>query len=97
MNLPIDDVKKVAKLARLQLTSAEEEKFSVQLGQILDYIEMLAEVDTDNVEPMAHAAEVSNVFRADDPTPSLDREQALLNAPQQNGRFFLVPQILEGA
>ncbi len=97
MTLSIDDVKKVAKLARLKLTPEEEQQFASQLGQILDYVEMLGEVNTENVEPMAHAADVANVFRADEVQPSIDREKTLLNAPKTDGKYFLVPQILEGA
>ena len=96
MTLSTEDVKKVAKLARLKLTPEEEQQFASQLGQILDYIEMLKEPDTDNVEPMAHTADVVNVFRRDEVTPSLDREAALRNAPKSDGKYFLVPQIFEG-
>lgn len=97
MTLSIDDVQKVAKLARLKLTPEEEQRFASQLGQILDYVEMLGEVDTEKVEPMAHTADVANVFRTDDVQPSIDREKTLLNAPKTDGKYFLVPQILEGA
>lgn len=97
MSLSIEDVQKVAKLARLKLTPDEEQQFTSQIGRILGYVEMLSEVETGEIEPMAHTADVSNVFRADEPTPSLDRKDALANAPQSNGQFFLVPQILEGA
>lgn len=97
MNLDIEDVQKVAKLARLKLTPEEEQEFLGQLGNILGYIEMLNEVDTDNVEPMAHIADVVNVFRSDETQPSIDREKALANAPKSDGTYFLVPQILEGA
>jgi aspartyl-tRNA(Asn)/glutamyl-tRNA(Gln) amidotransferase subunit C len=97
MTLSIDDVKKVAKLARLKLTPEEEQQFASQLGQILDYVEMLGEVDTEKVEPMAHAADLANVFRTDDVQTSIDREKTLLNAPKTDGKYFLVPQILEGA
>ncbi|MBT5018065.1 Asp-tRNA(Asn)/Glu-tRNA(Gln) amidotransferase subunit GatC [bacterium] len=97
MNLSIDDVKKVAKLARLRLSPEEEQEFLGQLGDILGYIEMLNEVDTENVEPMAHIADVVNVFRSDEAQPSIDREKTLLNAPKTDGTYFLVPQILDGA
>jgi len=88
------DVEKVALLARLQLSEAELDTMTQQLGQIVGYVDLLAEVDTDGVEPMAHAVEVGNVFSTDDVTPSLPREQALSNAPQQNGRGYLVPAVL---
>lgn len=97
MTLSIEDVHKVAKLARLKLTPDEEQQFASQLGKILDYVDILSEVDTAGVEPMAHAADVSNVFRADEVQPSLDRKIALQNAPKSDGKYFLVPQILEGA
>jgi aspartyl-tRNA(Asn)/glutamyl-tRNA(Gln) amidotransferase subunit C len=54
----------------------------------------LSELDTEEVEPMAHAVEVTNVFRADEPRPSLAREEALANAPEQDGQCYLVPAVL---
>jgi aspartyl-tRNA(Asn)/glutamyl-tRNA(Gln) amidotransferase subunit C len=92
-----DEVKKVAVLGRLNLTEAEVDEFTEQLGSVLSYIEVLDELDVSNVEPMAHAADVTNVFRTDTVKPSLDREAALSNAPKSDGQFFLVPQILENA
>lgn len=96
MALPIDTVQKVAGLARLQLTDAEMEMFSQQLGGILDYVAMLDELDTSAVEPMVHAIELTNVLRDDVLVPSLPRAEGLQNAPKQDGRYFLVPAILEG-
>jgi aspartyl-tRNA(Asn)/glutamyl-tRNA(Gln) amidotransferase subunit C len=91
-----DDVRKVALLARLKLTESELETFTSQLGQVLAYVDVLNEVDTEAVEqPMAHAVELTNVFREDVPGTSLPREAALANAPKTDGRFFVVPQILE--
>ena len=92
-----DEVRDVAHLARLQLSDEEVERLTQQLGEILTHVEQLNEVDTEGVEPMAHAIELSNVLRADDPRDSLPREAALGNAPQTDGKYFLVPQILEGA
>ncbi len=94
MALSRGDVEKVALLARLQLTEAELDTMTRQLGQIVGYVDLLAEVDTEGVEPMAHAVEVCNVFSPDEVTPSLPRKQALANAPQQNGRGYLVPAVL---
>jgi aspartyl-tRNA(Asn)/glutamyl-tRNA(Gln) amidotransferase subunit C len=68
---------------------------AAQLARILDYVEMLNEVDTDDVEPMAHAVEVTNVLREDAVRESLPREAALANAPKTDGECFLVPPILE--
>ena len=97
MILSPHDVQKVATLSRLKLTPEEQIRFADQLGHILKYVHQLDEIDTKNVEPMAHAGELLNVFREDVPVPSLDRKDALANAPKSNGQYFLVPQILEGA
>jgi aspartyl-tRNA(Asn)/glutamyl-tRNA(Gln) amidotransferase subunit C len=65
-----------------------------QLGQILGYMNLLAEVDTEHVEPMAHPLDAANVFRDDVVRPSLDREDALANAPHHDGQCYLVPAVL---
>ena len=88
-------VEHVAKLARLELTPEELEKYGGQLGAILDYIRLLEEVDVEGAEPLAHAADSHNVFRADEPRPSLDREDALRNAPQRSDDSFIVPKVVE--
>ena len=97
MQLGPEDVRKVASLARLKLTDDEIAEFSEQLGQVLGYVEVLNELDVTDVEPMAHAAEVTNVLREDETRPSLPRDEALANAPKTDGQFFQVPQILENA
>ena len=94
MPLTRADVEKVALLARLQLSDAELSTMTEQLGQIVGYVDQLAAVDVDGVEPMAHAVETTNVFAADDVRPSLPREQALRNAPRHNDRGYLVPAVL---
>jgi aspartyl-tRNA(Asn)/glutamyl-tRNA(Gln) amidotransferase subunit C len=92
--LSLDEVRKVAKLARLKLTAAELETFTAQLGQILEYVHILDQLNTDHIEPMAHAVDVANVFREDQPQESLPREAALANGPKTDGLAFLVPPIL---
>ncbi|BAY33755.1 aspartyl/glutamyl-tRNA amidotransferase subunit C [Nostoc carneum NIES-2107] len=87
-------VHKVALLARLELTSQEEEQFTTQLGSILDYIEQLSELDVSNVPPTTRAIDVSNVTREDELQPYPDREAILSCAPEQEGEFFKVPKIL---
>lgn len=94
MTIQLEDVKKVALLSRLELNEQELQTMTSQMAAILDYVEQLQELDTDGVEPMAHAIEMRNVFRDDVPTPSLPREQSLANAPDQDGEFFRVPAIL---
>lgn len=96
MALSRDDAAKVARLARLELTDAELESFTGQLGRILDYVAILDELNVDEVEPMVHAVELPNVLRPDDLTPSLPRAAALANAPKTDGKYFLVPAIIEG-
>lgn len=90
------DVLKVANLARLKLSEGEVEQFTSKLGQLLEYFNVLNEVETGEVDEMVHAVELSNVFRDDVVRPSLERSAALSNAPKTDGKFFLVPQILEG-
>jgi aspartyl-tRNA(Asn)/glutamyl-tRNA(Gln) amidotransferase subunit C len=94
MSLSRQDIEKVALLARLQLTEAELESMTDKLGQIVGYVDQLAEVNTDNVRPMAHAVEVVNVFRADEVAASLPRDEALANAPHRDERGYLVPAVL---
>ena len=94
MSLTRADVEKVSLMARLKLTADELETMTAQLGQIVGYVEQLSELDTENVEPLAHALEVVNVFRADDPRPSLERSEALANAPSSDGECYLVPAVL---
>ncbi|BAY43447.1 glutamyl-tRNA (Gln) amidotransferase subunit C [Scytonema sp. HK-05] len=89
-----EQVRKVAHLARLELTPEEEEKFTTQLASILDYFEQLSELDVNNVPPTARAIDVSNVTRADELQPYPNREDILQSAPQQEGDFFKVPKIL---
>jgi aspartyl-tRNA(Asn)/glutamyl-tRNA(Gln) amidotransferase subunit C len=94
MSISRSDVEKVALLARLHLTDTELETITGQLGQIVGYVDQLGEVNTDHVEPMAHAIEVQNVFREDQVAASLPRKDALANAPHHDDRGYLVPAVL---
>jgi aspartyl-tRNA(Asn)/glutamyl-tRNA(Gln) amidotransferase subunit C len=89
------DVKYVAHLARIALSSGEEKKLGEQLGHILGYIEKLRELDVANVEPTAHAVPMVNITRADKTQPSLSQDDALRNAPKKAGGLFIVPPIVE--
>jgi len=88
-------VRKVAKLSRLELSESEVEEFTGQLSAILDYVEKLNELDTDSIEPLAHCLPINNVFREDCVRESLGTEKTLANAPQRDGEFFKVPKILD--
>ncbi|MFB8787422.1 MAG: Asp-tRNA(Asn)/Glu-tRNA(Gln) amidotransferase subunit GatC [Potamolinea sp.] len=89
-----EQVRKVANLARLEMTGEEEEQFATQMNNILEYFEQLSELDTDNVPPTTRAIDVSNVTRPDQLQPYPDREALLREAPDQDGDFFKVPKIL---
>lgn len=89
------DVKDVAHLARLALTPDEQKTIGAQLGNVLDYIEKLKEVDVTGVEPTAHAFPLVNVTRPDETRPSMSHEDALRNAPAQANGLFIVPKIVE--
>jgi aspartyl-tRNA(Asn)/glutamyl-tRNA(Gln) amidotransferase subunit C len=94
MAITRQDIDKVALLARLQLTDAEGTRMSDELAQIVAYVDQLAQVDTEDVEPMAHAIELQNVFKDDRVGESLPREAALANAPHHNSVGYLVPAVL---
>ncbi len=95
MKLNTSDVEYVAKLARLDVTDAEKEKFTAQLNDILGYIDKLNELDTTGVAPMTHAIAVTNAFREDKVSASLGTQSALVNAPDSRGEFFRVPKVIE--
>ena len=91
------DVGRVAELARLELTDKEKEVFQPQLENIVKYVEKISEVDVEGVEPTMHGRPLVNAFREDEVRPSMDREEALANAPSRVGDEFLLPKIVEGA
>jgi aspartyl-tRNA(Asn)/glutamyl-tRNA(Gln) amidotransferase subunit C len=95
MSLSAEEVAKVALLARLRLSPDELQRFTGQLNSIVEFVAQLQELDTTNVEPLAHGVEVRNVFRPDVRGESLPREDALANAPKRNSENFLVPVVLE--
>jgi len=94
MSLTRSEVEKIALLGRLLLSDDEVQRMTVHLGDILGYMDLLAEVDTTNVEPLAHARDMSNVFREDITCSSLDCGQALANAPHRDEQCYLVPAVL---
>ncbi len=97
--MPIDrsQVRHVARLARLQLSPEEEERFAAQLGNVLEYIERLAKVDVSGVEPLSFAGDAAAglALRDDAVRECLPREKVLAQAPQQDGQAFVVPRIIE--
>ena len=95
MSLSPDEVRWVAHLSRLELSEAELDPMTRQLSAILDYVNQLQQVPTDGVKPLAHPLPMHNVFRADEPAPSLVVDAALANAPDRQGDFYGVPAVLE--
>ena len=83
-----------SQLARLALTDKETDEFTGQLAQILDYVEQLNELDTENVAPTAHAIDMRNVTRPDTLEVYAEREDVLDSAPEREGDFFRVQKIL---
>lgn len=97
MNTPGINVAYIARLAELELTPEETERFSRDLNQVLAHVAELDKWDTVNVQPMYHPLPVFDAVRPDEPAPSLPREAALANAPQQQEGMFRVPKVVESA
>jgi aspartyl-tRNA(Asn)/glutamyl-tRNA(Gln) amidotransferase subunit C len=95
-NISLDQVRHVAKLARLALREDQLTKLAPQLGAILQYVEQIRKIDMSGVDPMTHALPLHNVLREDVVEPSLPLEEVLKNAPETDGPFFKVPKILGG-
>jgi aspartyl-tRNA(Asn)/glutamyl-tRNA(Gln) amidotransferase subunit C len=95
MSLTVEEVRWVAHLARLKLNDPDLEAMTRQMSAILDYVAQLQQVNTDGVEPLAHALDMHNVFRDDAPAPSLAVEAALANAPDRRSDFYGVPAVLD--
>ena len=95
MSLSLDEVRKVAKLARLELPEDDLVRMQAQLSAILDYVAQLNELDTTGVAELAHPLPVENVFRPDEPVPSLTPDAALQNAPKRVGDYFSVPAVFD--
>jgi aspartyl-tRNA(Asn)/glutamyl-tRNA(Gln) amidotransferase subunit C len=94
MRITKEQIAHVAHLARLELTEAEVERFAAQIGEILDYVDQLKQVETSGVAPTAHATAAANAFREDEERPHLPREAALANAPEKDAEHFVVPKVV---
>lgn len=90
-----EDVEYVAGLAQLILDDDTKERLVQEMGDILSYMDKLNELDTEDIEPMLHVLELTNVYREDIVGESLPRDVVLANAPAEDGEFFLVPRILD--
>jgi aspartyl-tRNA(Asn)/glutamyl-tRNA(Gln) amidotransferase subunit C len=94
MSVTRKDVEYIAELARLRFRDEELENFTYQLNEILSYVEKLNELDTENVQPLSHPIENTNVFREDKLVQSIPTEDALKNAPSSTEEFFKVPKVI---
>lgn len=97
MAISTKDVEYLAHLARMELSSEELKRFTVELAEILEYVEKLKSAATQGVPPTSHVLALANVFREDEVRPSLSPEEALANAPSAEGAFFKVPRIIDVA
>lgn len=89
------DVEHIALLSRLSLTEEEKERYQKELSSILDYVNKLKEINTDDIIPTAHVIDLKNVFREDEVIPSMDRDKVLANAKEKQNGCFKVPRIIE--
>lgn len=94
MSLSRKEIEKVSHLARLQLSDPELDAMTAQLANVVEYMETLSGLNTDDVEPLAHASDISNVLADDTLKPSLSREEALANAPKRDDECYRVPAVL---
>ncbi len=95
MAISKEQVYHVAQLSRLKLTEEEAEQYTKVLNDVLKFAEKLNELDTENVEPTSHVLSITNVLREDVVQPSIPREKALSNAPDQEDGLFRVPAVFE--
>ncbi|AFH49749.1 aspartyl-tRNA(Asn)/glutamyl-tRNA (Gln) amidotransferase subunit C [Ignavibacterium album JCM 16511] len=95
MSVTKKEVEKIAELAKLRFNEEELENFTHQMNEILKYMEKLNELNTDNIQPLSHPIEATNVFRNDELKPSITTEDALRNAPLADEKYFKVPKVIQ--
>ncbi|MDB2683018.1 Asp-tRNA(Asn)/Glu-tRNA(Gln) amidotransferase subunit GatC [Alphaproteobacteria bacterium] len=95
MSVTKEDVKKVARLARIRVSDAEVEAYTPQLDKIIGFVEQLSEVDTDNIEPLANVVDSELYLRPDAVTDGDCQDKVLSNAPETASGFFVVPKVVE--
>lgn len=95
MSTDIQTIRKLAHLARLEFNEEKEQEVLQDLNKILNWVDQLRELDTENVEPLTHMSEEVNVMREDVAQNTITHEQALQNAPKKDSDYFRVPKVLE--
>ena len=95
MRLTREEVLHIAHLARIELKEEEVEKFREQLSEILTFVEKLNELNTEGIDPKFQVIPAENVLREDIPGMSLPREKVFMNAPETDGKYFVVPKVVK--
>ena len=95
MSVSTDEVRHIARLARLQFSDDEEEQLAQEMSRILDHMDTLNALDTTGVPPMSHVLDLRNVSREDEVDERIDRDDALQNAPDTDGTYFRVPKVIK--
>ena len=96
MKISQEEIKKIALLSRLEIKEENMAHMEKQLNSVLEYIDVLKQVDIEGVKPTVHAVELYNVWREDVRKPSLSNEEALMNAPDKENGYFKVPKVMQG-
>jgi aspartyl-tRNA(Asn)/glutamyl-tRNA(Gln) amidotransferase subunit C len=95
MEIDIETIRKIAHLARLELKPEEEQQMSGDFAKILEWMNQLNELDTNDVEPLLHMHKGVNIFRVDVADNQLTKKEGLINAPLKNDDYILVPKVME--
>jgi aspartyl-tRNA(Asn)/glutamyl-tRNA(Gln) amidotransferase subunit C len=95
MSVDKNEILKIASLAKLKFSDEEIEKFTSQFNEILNYMDKLNEINTDNVQPLSHPLDINNVMREDELFNSIETKDALLNAPEKDEQYFKVPKVIK--
>ncbi|MFD2513743.1 Asp-tRNA(Asn)/Glu-tRNA(Gln) amidotransferase subunit GatC [Pontibacter locisalis] len=95
MSTDIQTIRKLAHLARLEFNEEKEQEMLQDLNKILNWVDQLRELDTENIEPLTHMSQEMNVFREDVAENTVSHEKALLNAPKKDSDYFRVPKVME--
>jgi len=95
MSVDKNEILKIANLAKLKFNDEEIEKFTSQFNEILNYMDKLNEINTENVQPLSHPLDINNVMREDELFNSIETKDALLNAPDKDEQYFKVPKVIK--
>ncbi len=95
MSISVEQVEQIARLAKLEFSDDEKLEMADQLAKIVEYVEKLNEINTDNIQPTYHVVDINNVFREDKTADSLSQEEVLKNAPKSKLGYFSVPKVID--